>query len=296
MTDDPRVASEHKRQFLRFKNVHLVHLTFVDEGGRLVGEGLGNTLNVSMGGALIGIEELVDEGVTIVLLDMAFDDHLFTLKARVVFIRRAGHRRSEIGVQFVDVTDRMRDDIGAFLSRFDAETGRRRTLLREPLSGIKNVVLTLSKEHRIINDYVTVCRNMLEKTRQGDTIQDLVLLFQCMQKDLDTHFAFEEQILFPVALSGVCPSDLHALVEALKADHQAIVRQLKPLIAHLEALARSGRTMDQVSRGKIDSFMILIRHHARNELIELFPVIDADPDKIILLNRLITEKHHRNGL
>ncbi|GAB6096003.1 hypothetical protein JCM14469_22560 [Desulfatiferula olefinivorans] len=294
MTEDPLKASSLKRQFLRFKNVHLVHFTVVDGTGNLVGEGLGKTLNVSMGGALIGIEDLIDDEAAIVLLEMAFDDRLFTLKTRVVFTRRTGNRRSEIGVQFLDVSEQMKDDIGAFLSRFNAETGQRRALLREPLSGIRNVVLTLSKEHRIINDYVAVCRNMLEKRHQGDTVQSLLILFQNMQKDLDAHFDFEERILFQAAVSGDCPKELYALVETLKADHNAILRQLTPLIAHLESLVVNRRTMDQVSHGKIDSFMILIRHHARNEMLELFPRIDADPNKIIELNRLISEKKNRN--
>lgn len=279
-----------KREFLRFKSANLIYYTLVHDRGDIVGEGLGQTLNVSMGGARISIDDGVDKDVKTIILEIALADSILKLSGRIVFAKRTGAERTEIGLKFLDITHQTQGEIADFLNQFNAETGQKQGLLRKTPSEIHNVVLILSKEHRIINDYAVVCRKLLEGPGQNDTVRNLLLLFERMEKDLADHFAFEENGLFQAAMAGEYPSDLSDLLAHLAQEHRAIIQGLDPLVARLTDLDRSQSPIDPVFHEKMDSFMTLIKQHAKNEMINLFPRIDSDPEKILALNRWMMEK------
>ncbi|MBU1168742.1 MAG: hemerythrin domain-containing protein [Proteobacteria bacterium] len=276
-----------KREFLRFQSSNLVYYTLLNESGDVYWEGVGKTLNVSMGGVLIEIDCQMEDVINTLFLEMALANNILKLKGRVAFVKETGAQRHELGIQFMDVSEQVQDDLSEFLKKYDEETGNARKLLREKDSNISNVVLTLSKEHKIINDYVIACRKILEGNDQEYTMKNLETLFDLMEKDLNAHFQFEEKILFQAALTGDYSQDISQLVDTFNHEHIVMREQIKEMICYLKELIENGNAIEKVSNEKVDSFMRLIKTHARNEMINLFPLIDADPGKIRALNKLM---------
>lgn len=281
-----------KREFLRVNSINLVYYSLMNDKGDILWEGVARTLNMSMGGVLIEINSPIDENARTLIMETALADKIIKLKGRVAFIKRTDDGMTELGVQFIETKDEDITDISEFIHMYDQDAGKTRNMLRENISSINNVVLTLSKEHKIINDYVIACRKMFEDDIY--TIQNLETLFGLMEKDLCAHFQFEETILFQAAVSGAKNQGIADLVAVLKREHDTIREHLAMMISYIQSLARADKTIEKISKDKVDSFMQLIKTHSRNEMVQLFPLIDADPEKIRALNKLIPRDHREN--
>lgn len=278
------------RKFSRFNSLHLVYYSLFDDGKKNCGEGVGRTINISEGGALIEIEYLPDDTISTVNMEMALGETIIKLQGRVAFTKKAGARKTELGIQFLEITSELEKHFSEFLKVFVSESGKTKALMRGKPPNIDNVVLTLSKEHKIIKNYVIECRKMLESQGHEYDTRNLGILFEFMAKDLIAHFRFEEDVLFEAALSGEQDHSLAELVRALKEDHVMIHDHIEELISEIKILIAQNKHVDQPANEKINLLIQLIKNHARNEMVNLFPVIDSDPSKIRVLNKLLKGK------
>lgn len=277
-----------EREFRRFNSIHLVYFSLFDEDQKHCGEGVARTLNISEGGALIEITGMPDDKISTVKLEMALGDTLLILQGRVAFINKTTADTTEMGIQFFGLTSELKKRLSDFLKIFVSEREKNKNLIREKTSNIDNVVLALSKEHKIINDYVIECRKMLEKQAHEHDTKNLEIIFEFMEKDLRTHFLFEEEVLFEAALSGEQDQAMSDLVRVLKNDHSIIHGHIEKLIIEIKILIEQNKHIDQSAIEKINSLMQLIKEHSRNEMVNLFPAIDSDRSKIRILNKLLT--------
>lgn len=278
----------NKREFIRYNSIHLVYYSLFDADKKNCGEGVGRTINISEGGALIEINLLPEPGFSDVVLELAFHESIIKIQGRVVFTRSTDADKIEIGIQFIEITSELKKLLLDFFRMFTRENEKNKNLMREKTSNIGNVVLTLSKEHKIISNYVIECRNMLERKGHDCDVKDLVILFEFMDKDMVRHFRFEDEILFEAALTGEQNPDMAGLVETLKNDHSMIKQKIRDVRTLLESLVSKNEKLDQPTVEKIDRLMALVKSHARNEMVNLFPAIDSDRNKIRVLNRLLT--------
>lgn len=277
-----------EREFRRFNSIHLVYYSLFDQDQKNCGEGVSRTLNISEGGALIEITGMPEDKVSVVKLEMALGDTLLRLQGRVAFIKKSATDKTELGIQFFGITSELKKRLSDFLKLFVSEGEKNKNLIREKTSNIDNVVLALSKEHKIINDYVIECRKMLEKQAHEYDTKNLELLFEFMEKDLRSHFLFEEEVLFEAALSGEQDQTMSDLVRVLKEDHSIIHDHIGKLIIEIKTLIEQNKRVDQSVIEKINSLMQLIKEHSRNEMVNLFPAIDSDRSKMRVLNKLLT--------
>lgn len=277
-----------EREFRRFNSIHLVHYSLFDKDQKNCGEGVARTLNISAGGALIEISGMPDDMISTVKMGMALGDTLLILQGRVAFINKTTVDITEMGIQFFGLTSELKKRLSDFLKIFVSESEKNKNLIREKTSNIDNVVLALSKEHKIINDYVIECRKMLEKQAHEHDTKNLEILFEFMEKDLRAHFLFEEEVLFEAALSGEQDQAMSDLVRVLKEDHSIIHDHIEKLIIEIKILIEQNKHVDLKAIEKINSLMQLIKEHSRNEMVNLFPAIDSDRGKIRILNKLLT--------
>ncbi len=279
----------NKREFIRYNSLHLVYYSLFDQDMKNCGEGVGRTINISQGGALVELSSLPLGEFTTVVLELALRDSLIKFQGRVMFSKPLDPEKMEVGVQFVGMTDEQRKSLLEFFRRFTSAREKDCNLIRENVTNIDNVVLTLSKEHKIVKDYVIDCRSILSRKGGEGLVEDLETLFGLMEKDLLRHFRFEEEIIFEAALSGEQDRLLLELVQRLKKEHIQMLDRAAGVRGRLASLVSSGiRTLDKETLEKIDSLLGLVKHHAKEEIIHLFPVIDADRNKIQVLNRLLT--------
>jgi iron-sulfur cluster repair protein YtfE (RIC family) len=250
---------------------------------------------------------VLDDDIRTLDLDIALANVIVHVKGRVVFKKTTKKNSMEVGIQFIDVTDEIAKKLSNYIIVFFDETGKPKNLIRERVMRIDNVVLTLSKEHKIINDYVIEYRKMLENPDHDLQVQDLDTLFDLMERDLIRHFQFEEQIIFAAVLAGEQNSTIVNTVDVLQREHGVMLEQLNSLIADLKMLLKEQQNVEHDStekdvlngsathakptpiRGKIDSFMDLMKKHARNEIENIFPVIDSDHEKMSCLNELLSK-------
>jgi len=276
-----------KRRHQRFNSLHLVSYKFFNENDELCGQGVGRTLNISQGGILLEIETPVDYEIKTVHMEIALDDTLILLSGCAIFIKKLDKGYIECGVKFQRISPGSLDLLLNYIKEFFGETNKKIGLLRSKASGIDNVVLTLSKEHRIITDYAITCRETLEGLGSEYMAQTLSTLFFYMENDLGKHFYFEEQVLFQAALSGTVSGDeISSLVKKFKDDHPLIMAELDEISSSLKVLVKNQENIDAKIKDRIEAFLEKLKAHARKEMVELFPLIDSNEEKMKILNRL----------
>ncbi len=281
----------NKREFVRYNSPHLVYYSLFNQAMTNCGEGVGKTINISEGGVLLELSTPPLGEFTTVVLELALRDSLVKFQGRVVYANQLDGDKMEVGIQFVAMTDEQKNSLLDFLKRFASVRGHDVNLIREKVSTIDNVVLTLSKEHRIIKDYVIGCRNILEGKAQGSKARDLEILFYFMEKDMLRHFRFEEEILFVAAVAGEQNENMTRLVRLLKSEHGVMKDQIRDVRNRLGHPQAQDNPVDDETLKMINGLMDTFKNHAREEIIHLFPAIDTDKEKIRVVNRLLTGRH-----
>lgn len=277
-----------KRSHQRFNSLNLVSYKLFGDKNELCAQGIGRTLNISQGGILLEIEDRLDDEIKAVYMEIALDDTLIIVSGSVIFARKTNQGHIECGVKFQRTNPGSLEILLNYIRNFFGKTGKKIGLLRSDTTKIDNVVLTLSKEHKIITDYAITCREMLDGFGNEYLTQTLFTLFSYMENDLRKHFHFEEQILFQTALSGI-PKDqyIQTLVKSLEEDHEWLLEELDQISSELKSLLKSLKNIDKLLEDRIGVFMKRLRDHSRKEIKELFPLIDADEDKLKILNNLM---------
>lgn len=279
---------EDKRRHKRYNSLHLVSYQLFNEAKELCGQGIGRTLNISQSGILLEIENRVEDDIKTVNMEIALEDSLIILTGFAVFCKKTDRDVTECGIKFLKVSREGFDVLVAFMKGFYAEAGKKASLLRSGDTKIDNVVLTLSKEHRIITDYAITYRETLEGFGAIYISQTIATLFEYMEADLANHFNFEEQIIFPAALYETSSeSRVARLVRKLKDDHVWFMSEITEITSSLKSTVSEHSGIDAWMKDRIDSFMDRLKSHAREEMRDLFPEIDADEEKLKTVNRLM---------
>ena len=147
---------------------------------------------------------------------------------------------------------------------------------------IDNAVLKLSKEHKLISDYaVRFSKNI--KNPDSAFMDDLKTFLSFLQKDLKEHFRLEELVFFPAALNGAPSYETSLLVLNLQKEHGILEMRVKA-VRTAEKRLKESKDRDKVLR-EIADFLEMLKNHARIEVRELFPMIDADEKCMALLKQ-----------
>lgn len=154
------------------------------------------------------------------------------------------------------------------------------------LYNIDNPVLRISNEHKIITDYAA----RFSKNRENPDPafeKDLQSFLKFLKKDLKQHFRLEELIFYPAALNGDPSYATSLLVLNLTREHGIFETRVKAILAvekRLDDEKRRTSLMEQIG-----NFFDDLKDHARREIIELFPLIDANARCTALLKQYIQE-------
>ncbi len=154
------------------------------------------------------------------------------------------------------------------------------------IQNIDNAILKLSKEHQIIADYVVrFSRNM--KNPDPAFQEELQSFLSFLNKDLKNHFKMEELLFFPAALNGDPTYTTSLLVLNLQKEHGVLETRLKSIQAMEKRLKSKNRSDDALQ--EIGAFLEDIKNHARQEVTELFPLIDENEKCVALLKEYAAE-------
>jgi hemerythrin-like domain-containing protein len=154
------------------------------------------------------------------------------------------------------------------------------------IQNIDNPVLKISNEHKIITDYIS----RFSKNRANpDPVfaDDLQTFLKFLKKDLKQHFRIEELLFYPAALNGDPSYVTCLMVLNLTREHGILETRLKAIQAVENRVGKEkGR---ETLLEKIGIFFDDLKDHARREITELFPLIDANPRCTALLKQYAEE-------
>jgi len=89
-----------RRQYTRGESTHPVSYVCIDDQGREIGEGMGTTLNLSTGGALLETFFPV-KSPFVLLLSIDLKDRLIELRGEVVHCKQHDAGAYQVGIRFV---------------------------------------------------------------------------------------------------------------------------------------------------------------------------------------------------
>jgi len=277
-----------KRKHQRYNSLHLVSYKLFSDNNELCGQGVGRTLNISQGGILLEIENQIDGEIKAVHMEIALDDTLIIISGAITFIKKEDKGSTLCGVKFQRITPGSLELLLSYIKNFFGDMGKKLGLLRSKETKIDNVVLTLSKEHKIITNYVITYREMIAGFGSEYLAQTLSTLFSYMENDLSIHFNFEDQILFRAALAGASTeNEIQGLIKELGDDHTWLLTEVDHISSYLKCLVKDQKNIDEKIKARIDIFIEKLKDHSRREMKDLFPFIDSDEDKIKLINKLM---------
>ncbi len=113
---------DEKRKHQRVSTLNLFSYVCLDENDAPIGEGMGRTLDISLGGLLIETRDRI-EAKYILLLAVSFENELIDIKCEVVYSRRAESTMFESGVRFLQTDDRMPSIVEGLVKTFNQNSG-----------------------------------------------------------------------------------------------------------------------------------------------------------------------------
>ena len=99
---------EEKRKTPRVKSVKLMSYVCFDEEGNPSEQGMGNTLDISLGGLLLETTVPI-EAQDILLQATSSREELIEIKGRVVYSRESEPKKNYTGISFAEKPERIRD-------------------------------------------------------------------------------------------------------------------------------------------------------------------------------------------
>ncbi|MCU0598015.1 MAG: hemerythrin domain-containing protein [Desulfobacterales bacterium] len=156
------------------------------------------------------------------------------------------------------------------------------------MDNINNMIAKLSREHKIITDYVIVFFENVKK-KDREFIKGLNDFVNFLKKDLLRHFEIEELVFFPAAILGAAAFESTLMVMNLQKDHGALEKQLQTIIELSKNADLSPEVLNQNMIASLDIFFKQLKVHVKREMIDLYPMIDENPRSRSLLKTYAAE-------
>jgi len=141
---------------------------------------------------------------------------------------------------------------------------------------INNDIAKIAREHTLITEYV-VSFNKNLKNRDKKFFKGIASFFNFLEKELLSHFRFEEVVIFPASLVGESKYGHILMVMTLQKEHGMLENQLQLLTAEIKNLQTSHKKLSNELIEEMSGFFDDLKTHAKREMTDLFPMMDANP-------------------
>lgn len=276
------------REFVRHESLNLVSYILFNSNDEIINQGVGRSLDISKGGILLEIEDLIDDEINTIRMEIALDDNIVSVDGRVAFTLLTTEGYTECGIQFKNTSSEIQANIQDYIDKNLRLKKKKPSPLRTKNTRIDSIELTLSNDHKIISDYIDSYRSMVETPENEFTMQNLSKLITFMAKDLSDHFYFEEEAVFKGSLSGsAIQTEIQVLVEKFKKDHAILINEMNAINSYIKLWVNEQKNTDTFIIRKTYLFMGQIKKHNREEMELLLPLIDQDKEKLKHINALL---------
>jgi c-di-GMP-binding flagellar brake protein YcgR len=114
------MSKYNKRRGPRVKSPNLVVYLCIDEEKNKIIQGMGRTLNVSVGGILLETHVPIDPGYTLILT-IAMEEDLMHFKGRIAHSREREDGKFESGVEFLEMDKQKRRFLSQYMIIFKGQ-------------------------------------------------------------------------------------------------------------------------------------------------------------------------------
>lgn len=147
---------------------------------------------------------------------------------------------------------------------------------------INNQVAKLSREHILINQYISEF-NKNFKAKDREFFKGIATFFDFLEKELLGHFRFEEVVIFPASLVGESTYGNVLMVMTLQKEHGILETQFEALKSEIRNLRQNKAPLTNETIEKIKLFFDSLKNHAKREMTDLYPMVDANAKSKALL-------------
>ena len=139
-----------------------------------------------------------------------------------------------------------------------------------------NAFLQISKEHKIVKEFITDFKSLIDAGPQAGNLQTLKDKTKILKEDLFEHFQLEEQVLFPAALLAMPSVELADRILLLTREHGAFERDVMTLKQIVACHPEKDPNIPQNTLDFLVTFVENLESHTRIEMDELFPRMDQN--------------------
>jgi hypothetical protein len=152
------------------------------------------------------------------------------------------------------------------------------------------VIMTLAKlehEHKFIISYLEKFETMVNESELALVHEKLQAIAPHLHRQIIDHFAFEEEFIFPAALSGTPSSELIRMVLRLQKEHGIIEREIMEVFDLVTGSGDFTAHIGQEIALRAHRVTPIIREHTARESHDLAAVFRQDSLAIDILTSLL---------
>ncbi|MDY6792666.1 MAG: PilZ domain-containing protein [Thermodesulfobacteriota bacterium] len=112
-----------KRKYPRVKTRNVVSYVCVDKKGNEIGEGMGETLNISQGGILLKSVSPI-ESEFILLMSIDLENNIMEIKGKVAHTKKGNSGKYETGISFLGTLDENVQIIKKFVKAYHSRKNK----------------------------------------------------------------------------------------------------------------------------------------------------------------------------
>ncbi len=111
------MSEKNKRGDDRISSINLISYVCMDENNDIVESGMGRTLNVSESGIMLETHNHIESSLNM-LLSIGLGEDLIDIKGKIIHSKTDENDRHNIGIQFIDLDDNAKLQLGKFIEAF----------------------------------------------------------------------------------------------------------------------------------------------------------------------------------
>jgi hypothetical protein len=123
MSENSIMPKTDKREYPRVETRNVVSYVCLDKKGSEIGEGMGETLNISQGGILLKSSSPI-ESEFILLMSIDFENNIMEIKGKVAHSKKDKSGKYETGISFLGTRDENIQIIKKFVKTYHSRKNK----------------------------------------------------------------------------------------------------------------------------------------------------------------------------
>lgn len=265
--------NSNKRRFKRLDTNLVVTFRAYDKAGSIISEEDATAINMSKTGLLLQTNSALTPHMKLDIT-MNVSGVPVHLKCQCMYCSESENGSYESGIHVLKINKKEFKSYLSFIDSLETSTNGSKSL-RPRTSDITDLVQRISAEHKIINQYVVVLAKMMKTPSPSPRETETLMGF--MKQDIAKHFNIEENLFFNV---GICtlPEQSGEVISGLTADHKEILQRIDDLIESMQYQIKNNGPVTPPLKEKIGDLLETVKQHAKIELLELFPMLENNPE------------------